>query len=459
MPKNSSKKVSRDRKRKRERVDRRRKADVDRRHDRRSPLEDVWKGKEFMDGKDTDERLKKMSIPNVLSRFRRMYPDLAESLRPLIVHLGRPPGGRICKKLAVALTRAAWDESGDIPRFAPMFAISPSKEIRIGCVATEEQAVGDGMCLRYADYNPVMFLEKTGKVGSLSYRQIALDRLVAFLGKENLALLLDAAHGSAVRREVILDGNLLPEPALVDESESEQDEGNSHMAEISKAHSKIVGLVSELPHEDQMKKEIGILLADVSGHIEVDDPRNAGKSLDKVIHKIPPLPKAEGDQVPTDAFAEFRELLSSTQTKVQEEVGRRPTTSCIALWLDSGTAGSFGGRMFIRIGYLPLFMHEEKAFIVAESFMPCGAPGTPEHGADGMETMASPDATLSDLVSAYSSKETIFALANRDRDDMDVNPLVEARKEQGEQPSFGPLTGFVTNTDERLAFANSGSEE
>jgi len=452
MPKKADKKVTRDRKRRRERVDRRRKADVSRRHDRKAPLEDVWRGKEFMDGKDTDERLKKMSIPNVLARFRRMYPDLAESLRPLVVQLGRPPGGRLCKRLAVALTLAAWNESGDIPRFAPMFGISPSKEIRIGCVATEEHAVGDGMCLRYADYNPVLFLEKTGKVGSLSYRKVALEELTAFLGAENLALLLDATHGAAVRREVILDGDLLPETV---EKKLAQDEDGDPMAEASEARSKAAELVSAMPDEDEAKKDLATLLADAGTHIKADDPRRAEKSLDEAMHKVPSPEAGGGDGESADAFAGLRELLSTAKAKAREEANRRPTTSCIALWLDSGTTGSYGGRMFIRTGYFPLFMHEEKAFIVAERFLPCGAPGTPEHGAAGMEAMASPSATLGDLVSAYSSKGAIFALAGMDRHDMDVNPLIEAREGQGEQPSFGPLAGFVTDTDKRLAFGGN----
>lgn len=290
-------------------------------------------------------------MSRVLARFQADYPNLVDHLRTLLVHRGRPPGGRLCKEITAALTVSAWTEYADLPYFAPIVLISPSKDIRVGCIATEEHALGDGMATRYDDYNPVMYLAKTGKVGSLSYRRKAFDELIAFLGDDpkTSALLLDATHGeSSIRREVILEGNLLPP-------------------------SDIIGAADEA----------------------------------------------------------------------------RDTTPSIALFLSSGNRDDAGGAVYAKVGYFPLWMHEDKALVVGERFLPCGTEGTPEHGAAGMDRMAA-GGTLQDLVAAYGVQETIFALAEREANPLVVVTSTTDEKGGREQPTFSPLSGFTTDVVDRL---------
>ena len=95
---------------------------------------------------------------------------------------------------------------------------------------------------------------------------------------------------------------------------------------------------------------------------------------------------------------------------------------------------------------------DEKAIITATDFLPLGAEGTPEYGTPGLEAMTGSPG-LRDLVSALSNKETIFALAEKE-----LNPLqtVGEGEDATLQPTFGPLQGFVTDSDERFEMMFSG---
>jgi len=437
MPK-ADKRVARKKKRERAKVIRRRGAESERRRLRTGPLEDAWQGEEFLKGKDLNERLAKVSITKVLARFRRDNPSMVEDLRPLVSHLGRPPGGRIRKRLTTALTLAAWAEYADLPHFAPMVVISPQKDIRVGHVATEQHAIGDGMCARYDDYNPVLYLGKTGKVGSLSYRDGALDELVSFLrvsDAKTSALVLDATHGDSIRQEAILDGDIL---GTLDKKATTTAEAKV-AGSLSEAADKLGKAIDELESMDG--QESAVLDAKSAAESLSLDADAASKALERVQKTIAGLEGAEAAAA----------LLEQAEEAIDEADDARQTTPSVALWLNTGCIDEDGGRVYAKAGYFPLFMHEEKAFVVAETFLPCGFAGTPEHGTPGMEAMADRStATLPELVKVYGSQETVMALTERG-----LEPLLVAREGRGQQPTFVPLRDFVYGTEERLSTGDS----
>jgi len=496
------KRVARKRMNQRARADHRRKAHAEKRRLRTAPLAEAWSGDEFLKGKDINGRLAKVSMKKILARFESDRPDLAPELRPILTHLSRPPGLETCKALTTALTMAAWAEYADLPDFAPMVVIGPQKDLRLGHVGTEEDAVGHGMSVRYDDYNPVLFLEKTGKVGAVSYRRGTLDEMARFLDQEDSrrsALLLDLAHGeSSIRKEAILDGDLAPEPepsTLAGRAPEKKKEWNPSpfRALLVQATAATAALEPPRPlvkwrverKDDQQvlsnpdggwrpfdtREEAEAAVPDEAWQAletpvvsaGIDPPRairardDAGRLL-AASEELGPCAAAEkaeaaakaldgsedawgpGDE--KEAFEAARKLLADAR----EAAADRPSTTAVAVWLLTGMKEPDGSGIHMKAGYLPLWMHEEKAHVVAESFMPCGAPGTPEHGLAGMEAMESPDATLADLVAAYGSQETVMALAERG-----LEPLLASREGRGQRPTFAPLTGFVAGTEERLA--------
>lgn len=436
MPK-ADKRVARKRKRERAKVDRRRGAEAERGRLRKCPLEEAWQGEEFLKGKDLNERLAKVSITKVLARFRRDNPAMVEEVRPMVSHLGRPPGARMCSRLTTALTMAAWAEYADLPHFAPMVVISPQKDIRVGHVATEQHAIGDGMCARYDDYNPVLYLSKTGKVGSLSYRDAAMDELIAFLGVDDArtsALVLDATHGGSIRQEAILDGDVLGTLG-----EKEAAEAEAKVAEsLSEASGKLAKAIGEL--EGLEGRETAVADAKLAAGKLDSDTEAASKALERAQKA---LAGSEGAQAASA-------LLEQAEEAIDEADEARRTTPSVALWLDAGVTDEDGGRVYAKAGYFPLFMHEDKAFVVAETFLPCGFAGTPEHGMSGLEAMADRGtATLKELVKAYGSQETVMALTEKG-----LEPLLVVREGRGQQPTFAPLKDFVYGTEERLSAGN-----
>lgn len=433
MPK-ADKRVARKRKRERAKVDRRRGAENKRRRLRTGPLEEAWQGKEFLEGKDLNERLAKVSITKVLARFRRDNPSMVEELRPLVSHLGRPPGGRACKRLTTALTLAAWAEYADLPHFAPMVVISPQKDIRVGHVATEQHAIGDGMCARYDDYNPVLYLNKTGKVGSLSYRAAALDELIGFLGVDDpkaSALVLDATHGGSIRQEAILDGDVL---------------GTTGEKAAAEAEAKVAERLSEAA--DKLGKAIGELGGLEGREAAAADARLAAEKLESDTEAASKaLERAQKALAGSEDARAASTLLEQAEDAIDEAGEARQTTPSVALWLSAGGTDEGGGRVYAKAGYFPLFMHEDKAFVVAETFLPCGFAGTPEHGTPGLEAMADRGtATLRELVRIYGSQETVMALTEKG-----LEPLLVAREGRGQQPTFAPLRDFAYGTEERLS--------
>ncbi len=435
MPKTDKKRVARKRNRERAKIDRRRKSEAERGRLRACLLEEAWKGKEFLEGKDLNERLAKVSITKVLARFCRDNPSMVERLRPLVSHIGRPPGGRECKRLTTALTLAAWAEYADLPHFAPMVVISPQKDIQIGHVATEQHAIGDGMCARYDDYNPVLYLSKTGKVGSLSYRSVALDELIGFLDVDDpkaSALVLDATHGGSIRQEAILDGDLL---------------GTTSEKEAAEVAAK----VSE--KECVAAEKLGKAIAELDGLLEdknaaFADVRLATEKLDSDTEASSnALERAQKAIAGLDGAQAASALIEQAEEAIDAADEARRTTPSVALWLNTGGVHDDGCRVYAKVGYFPLFMHEDKAFVVAEMFLPCGFAGTPEYGMPGLEAMADRDtATLKELVRAYGSQETVMALTEKG-----LEPLLVAREGRGQQPTFAPLKGFMYGTEERLS--------
>jgi len=499
--KTDKKRVARKRKNERARADRTRKVHAERRRQRTAPLSEVWGGKDTMDGKDVHEKMKKVSMRRVLARFEADRPELVEELRPLIARRGRPPGSGTCRTLGTALTLAAWAEYAELPDFAPMVMIGPQKDIRVGCVGTEEDAVGHGMSVRYDDYNPVLFLQKTGKVGAVSYRRDALGQIERFLAQPDpkmSALLLDLTHGgSTIRKEAILDGELVPD---LDASpgpkkdDAPWDEG-AFRAAAAVAEAAVAALVPPEPlvkwrverrddHRELLTNEDGgwrpfdsredaeAALPDDSWHAletpvvtpGVDPPRalKARDAAARLLESTPALgPCMAAERVEAAAKAlgksdgawgdgpekEAFEAAGKALEAASEAASGRPSTPSVAVWLRSGSKEQDGSDVYAKAGYLPLWMHEEKAHVVAESFLPCGAPGTPEHGMPGMGAMGSPDATLADLAAAYGSQETVMALA-----EAGLEPLIAVRDGRGERPTFAPLAGFEAGTEERLSW-------
>jgi len=499
MPRTSDRKrdktLARKRMNQRTRADRRRSADVEVRRVRTAPLSEVWpKERDFPSGKDVDERLKKVSLRRVFARLQGDFPELAEDLRPLLAaHIGKPPGLEMCRRLTSALTLSAWREYADIPRFAPLVVIGPQKDIRVGHVGVEADAVGNGPCVRYSDYNPVLFLAKTGKVGAVSYRRRALDEMTAFLAPEDprtSALLLDAAHGEAIRREAVLDGDLTPpEPGAPARAEWDP----SPFRRLVDAAAEAVGALS--PPETAVKWRVEKkddrrrLLTDDKGawrpfdtkeEAEAAAPDGSWAAMETpvVTADVNPAAAARAKSDASAALARSRGLgpcaalecvgaaakamerakgawgagraaaegAAAALGEAEAAAAGAPRTPSVALWLDTGMREADGGRVHAKVGYLPLWMHEEKAHVVAEVFLPCGAPGTPEHGAPGMEAMGAGGATLAHLVAAYASQATVAALVEKG-----LAPLLVTRADRGERATFVPLAGFIASTEERLS--------
>jgi hypothetical protein len=513
MPRTSDRKrdktLARKRMNERARADRRRSADAEARRVRTAPLSEVWPSeRDFPSGKDVDDRLKKVSLRRVFARLQGDFPELVEDLRPLLAHVGRPPGLEACRRLTAALTLSAWREYADIPRFAPMVVVGPQKDIRVGHVGVEGDAVGNGPCVRYSDYNPVLFLAKTGKVGAVSYRQRALEGMSTFLapeGRRTSALLLDAAHGAAIRREAVLDGDLIqpepgaparaawdpapfrrladaaaaavealapPEPVvkwrverkddrrrlLTDEKGAWRPFDTREEAEAAiplVVDGDALGGAEPKPDGSWAAMETPVVTADVNPAAALRAKSDASAALARsrplgpcaALECVASAAKALGRA--TGAWGQNRasaEAALAALGEAEAAAAGAPRTPSVAIWLDTGTLEPDGGRVHAKVGYLPLWMHEEKAHVVAEAFLPCGAPGTPEHGAPGMEAMGSAEATLAGLVAAYGSRATVAALVERGLD-----PLLVSRPGLGERATFVPLAGFVTSTEERLA--------
>lgn len=497
MPK-VDKKIARKRKSQRARTEHRRRSDAEKRRLRLAPLAETWSDSEFVDG-NASERLKKVSMKTVLARFEADNPALVNELRPILIHRGRPPRSEMCKTLTTALTLAAWEEYADLPDFAPMVSIDQQKNIRVGHVNTEEDAVGHGMCVRYDDYNPVLFLAKTGKVGAVSYRRETLNEMVRFLGQDDSrksALLLDMTRGeSTIRKEVILDGDLAPEQdvsvLLKGPEKNVWDPAPfralvadvARAAEVMEVPRPVVKWRVErrdnykelLTNSDggwkpfDTREDAEAALPDDSWYAletpvitkEVDSPKASrarlavkGFLIDAVnlgpcaaLEKVEAAAKAlDGSKEAWGTGAE-KEAFEAVEKLLEDAKGAatgRPSTSSVAVWLATGMKEQDGSRVYAKVGYLPLWMHEEKAYVVAEAFLPCGTNGTPEHGLSGMETMAE-DATLANLVAAYGSRDTVMTLVERG-----LEPLIAVKDGRGERPTFVPLSGFVTSTEDRL---------
>jgi hypothetical protein len=498
MPRTSDRKrdktLARKRMNQRARTDRRRSSDAETRRVRSAPLSEVWpKERDFPSGKDVDARLKKVSLRRVFARLQGDFPELVEDLRPLLAHVGKPPGLEACRRLTAALTLSAWREYADIPRFAPMVVVGPKKDIRVGHVGVEDDAVGDGPCVRYSDYNPVLFLAKTGKVGAVSYRQRALEEMALFLapeGRRTSALLLDAAHGEAIRREAVLDGDLNPpEPGSPAIEEWDPSPFRRIVGAAAEAVEALAPPEPVVKWRVEKKDDRRRLLTDEGGawrpfdtreEAEAAVPDDSWAAMETPVVTADVNPAAAA-RAKSDASAALAKSLAlgpcaalecvGSATKALERAkeargGRRaaaegalaalgeaesaaagmPRTPSVALWLDTGMREPDGGRVHAKVGYLPLWMHEEKAHVVAEAFLPCGAPNTPEHGAPGMEAMGEGGATLAHLVAAYSSQATVTALVEKG-----LAPLLVSRSDRGERATFVPLAGFIASTEERLA--------
>lgn len=334
-----NKEVARKRKRDRRRSDRQRAIGHAKKHERTAPLAELWKGKEFVeDGKGEDEkvddRLKKLSIPELLTEFSSRFPDLVRVMRPIIVGRGCAMNARTRRQLGMALTSTAWAHWGEMPHFYPIAILTASQEFCLGCIAMEEVPVADGMVFRYKDFQPLLYLTKRGKVGSLCYRDYEIGKVICFVGSESPTLWLDALHSSSSSRT---------EATLGDDR------------------------------------------------------------------------------------------------------------AAVSLSMNTGTK-EHGRSVMVRVGYFPVELDDEKAIITATDFLPLGAEGTPEYGTPGLEAMTGSPG-LRDLVSALSNKETIFALAEKE-----LNPLqtVGEGEDATLQPTFGPLQGFVTDSDERFEMMFSG---
>lgn len=199
-----NKEVARKRQRDRRRADRQRAVALANKHDRTAPLAELWKGKEFVeDGKGeegkVDDRLKKLSIPELLSAFSERFPDLIRTLRPVINGRVGTMNTRTRNLLGMALTSTAWARWGEMPQFYPMALLTAEREFRLGCIAMENVPVADGMVRRYRDYQPLLYLAKTKKVGSLCYRNHEINKVTGFFG-ESPTLWLDALHSSSSSR-------------------------------------------------------------------------------------------------------------------------------------------------------------------------------------------------------------------------------------------------------------------
>lgn len=199
-----NKEVARKRKRVRMHASRQRTLALSNKHDRTAPLAELWKGKEFVeDGKGedgkVDDRLRKLSIPELLSAFSERFLDLVRYLRPVITGRVGAMNARIRNRLSMALTATAWTRWGEMPQFYPMATLAAG-EFRLGCIAMEDVPVADGMVRRYRDYQPLLYLAKTRKVGSLCYRDSEIGKVTGFLGSESPTLWLDALHSSSSSR-------------------------------------------------------------------------------------------------------------------------------------------------------------------------------------------------------------------------------------------------------------------
>ena len=340
MGKNRNKEVARKRKRDRMRIDRQRAVDRDKKHERTAPLAELWKGKEFAeDGKGDDEkvddRLKKLSIPELLTEFSERFPDLIRALRPVIAGRGCAMNARTRRQLGMALTSTAWLCWGEMPHFCPIVILTASQEFRLGCIATEDVPVADGMVFRYKDFQPLRYLTKRRKVGSLCYRNHEIGKVICFVGSGSPTLWWDALH-------------------------------------------------------------------------------------------------------------------SSSSSRTEATIG--DDRAAVSLSMNTGTK-EHGRSVLVRVGYFPVELDDEKAVITATDFLPLGAEGTPEHGTPGLEVMSVGQPGLCDLVFALSNKETIFALAEKE-----LNPLqtVGEGEDATLQPTFGPLQGFVTDSEERFEMMFSG---
>ena len=142
-------------------------------------------------------------------------------------------------------------------------------------------------------------------------------------------------------------------------------------------------------------------------------------------------------------------LHSSSSSRTEATLG--DDRAAVSLSMNTGTK-EHGRSVMVRVGYFPVELDDEKAIITATDFLPLGAEGTPEYGTPGLEAMTGSPG-LRDLVSALSNKETIFALAEKE-----LNPLqtVGEGEDATLQPTFGPLQGFVTDSDERFEMMFSG---